>query len=183
MHQHAHARTQNHRVRGNASSRRGSAQRKDHSHRSYRKRAAALEMLEEPKLDEHNPRCISRRKRRCNLRVRDRLLSVFGSRQEIHERTKGEMTMDRVELILRMAQNKAEEGKEVTAEINARGAAYLAEIKDLLAMARDAVDILERQEQRFAHFDPNRRMTHNGGQQAITEQRRTGEQKDGRAAK
>ena len=67
--------------------------------------------------------------------------------------------MDRVELLLRMAQNKAAEGKDVTAEINARGAEYLAEVKELLAMAREAVDILEHQEQRFAHFDPNRRVT------------------------
>jgi hypothetical protein len=89
--------------------------------------------------------------------------------------------MDRVELILRMAQNKAEQGKEVTAEINARGAAYLAEIKDLLAMARESVEILERQEQRFAHFDPNRRVTHTN-QPAIAEMRqRTGEPANGRA--
>jgi hypothetical protein len=86
--------------------------------------------------------------------------------------------MDRVELILRMAQNKAEQGKEVTAEINARGAEYLAEVKDLLAMARDAVEILER----FAHFDPNRRVTHTN-QPAIAQLQRTnGEPKDGRAA-
>jgi hypothetical protein len=90
--------------------------------------------------------------------------------------------MDRVELILRMAQNKAEEGKEKTAEINAIGATYLAEVRELLAMARDAVEILERQEQRFAHFDPNRRVTQ-ANQPAIAELRRTnGEQKDGRAA-
>ncbi len=91
--------------------------------------------------------------------------------------------MDRVELILRMAQNKADEGKEVTAEINARGAAYLAEIRDLLTMGREAVEILERQEQRFAHFDPNRRVTHTH-QPAIAEMRRTnsGEQPNGRAA-
>jgi hypothetical protein len=92
------------------------------------------------------------------------------------------MTMDRVELILRMAQNKAEEGKEKTAEINAIGAAYLAEVRDLLAMARDAVETLERQEQRFAHFDPNRRVTHTN-QPAIAQLQRTnGEPKDGRAA-
>jgi DNA-binding PadR family transcriptional regulator len=92
------------------------------------------------------------------------------------------MTMDRVELILRMAQNKAEEGKEKTAEINAIGAAYLAEVRELLAMARDAVETLERQEQRFAHFDPNRRVTHTN-QPAITQLQRTnGEPKDGRAA-
>jgi hypothetical protein len=89
--------------------------------------------------------------------------------------------MDRVELILRMAQNKAEQGKEVTAEINARGAAYLAEVKDLLAMARDAVEILERQEQRFAHFDPNRRVTQTN-QPAIAQLQRTNGDKDGRAA-
>jgi hypothetical protein len=90
--------------------------------------------------------------------------------------------MDRVELILRMAQNKADEGKEKTAEINAIGASYLTEVRDLLAMARDAVDILERQEQRFAHFDPNRRVTHTN-QPAIAQLQRTnGEPKDGRAA-
>ena len=91
--------------------------------------------------------------------------------------------MDRVELILRMAQNKAEEGKEKTAEINAIGANYLTEIRDLLAIAREAVEILERQEQRFAHFDPNRRVAHNGGQPAIAQLQRTnGEPRDGRAA-
>lgn len=93
--------------------------------------------------------------------------------------------MDRVELLLRMAQNKAAEGKDVTAEINARGAEYLAEVKELLAMAREAVDILENQEKRFAHFDPNRRVTQaNQPPPAITELRRNnaGEQKDGRAA-
>jgi hypothetical protein len=88
--------------------------------------------------------------------------------------------MDRVELILRMAENKAEQGKEVTADINARGAAYLAEVKELLAMARDAVEILERQEQRFAHFDPNRRVNHTSQPPAITEMRQrtnSGEQR------
>jgi DNA-binding PadR family transcriptional regulator len=91
------------------------------------------------------------------------------------------MTMDRVELILRMAQNKAEEGKEKTAEINAIGAAYLAEVRELLAMARDAVETLERQEQRFAHFDPNRRVAHTN-QPAIAQLQRTNGDKDGRAA-
>jgi hypothetical protein len=92
--------------------------------------------------------------------------------------------MDRVELILRMAQNKAEQGKEKTAEINGIGAGYLAEVRELLAMARDAVETLERQEQRFAHFDPNRRVTQANQPPAITEMRRpnVGEQKDGRAA-
>jgi hypothetical protein len=90
--------------------------------------------------------------------------------------------MDRVELILRMAQNKAEQGKEKTAEINAIGASYLTEVRDLLVMAREAVEILERQEQRFAHFDPNRRVTHTN-QPAIAQLQRTnGEPKDGRAA-
>ena len=90
--------------------------------------------------------------------------------------------MDRVELILRMAQNKVEQGKEVTAEINARGAAFLGEIRDLLTMAREAVEMLERTEQRFAHFDPNRRVNHIN-QPAIAQlQRSVGEQKDGRAA-
>jgi len=90
--------------------------------------------------------------------------------------------MDRVELILRMAQNKVEQGKEVTAEINARGAAYLGEIKDLLMMAREAVDILEREEQRFAHFDPNRRVPHTQPPAIAQLQRKNGEPKDGRAA-
>jgi hypothetical protein len=89
--------------------------------------------------------------------------------------------MDRVELILRMAQNKADEGKEKTAEINAIGASYLTEVRDLLTMARDAVELLERQEQRFAHFDPNRRVTHTN-QPAIAQLRTNGEPKDGRAA-
>jgi len=90
--------------------------------------------------------------------------------------------MDRVELILRMAQNKVEQGKEVTAEINARGSAYLAEVRDLLAMARDAVDMLEHQEQRFAHFDPNRRVPHTQPPAIAQLQRKNGEPKDGRTA-
>jgi hypothetical protein len=80
--------------------------------------------------------------------------------------------MDRVELILRLAENKTEEAKEVTAKINAHGATFLGEVRDLLAMARDSVDKLERLEQRFAHFDPNRRVTHTN-QPAITEQQST----------
>jgi len=90
--------------------------------------------------------------------------------------------MDRVELILRMAQNKADEGKEKTAEINAIGANYLTEIRDLLAMAREAVEILERQEQRFAHFDPNRRVPHTQPAAIAQLQRTNGEPRDGRAA-
>jgi hypothetical protein len=62
--------------------------------------------------------------------------------------------MDRVELLLHMARNTAEEGREVTNEINERGATYLMQVRDLLAIAREAVEILERQEKTFAHFAP-----------------------------
>jgi hypothetical protein len=78
--------------------------------------------------------------------------------------------MDRVELLLRMAQNKADDGDEITAEINARGSAYLAEVRGLLTIAREAVEVLENQEKRFSHFDPKagHRQVASLGQPTIT---------------